>query len=54
MIIRSVKSICCGEAVKTRTPKQIKDDPEQRLYVCLECRRLADAYFVCEIERELG
>ena len=54
MRITGRKSICCGGNVKERnkyanvkTPKKWGDE----IYICHECKKPCEAYFMVEIER---
>ena len=51
MKITGIKSICCGKGVKTRPQHKIINRND-RLYVCLGCKKDTDAYFMAEIIRK--
>jgi len=47
MRITGVKSICCSKSVKTAPIKKREKD---KMFICLECGKLCEHFYVAEIE----
>ena len=51
MNITGIKSICCGNGVRTLPPSKRKN-PEGNLYQCLKCKGNTDAYFTTLMSKD--
>jgi len=51
MEIMGIKSVCCDAGVETRARSKIANNGDY-LYVCLGCKKPADAYFQAKITKD--